>query len=189
MKKSKFLVLILVSFAIFLSDCAIHCDDFNNDIITWMPYQQYQKIMLTGELSSIELIVTFNEIDHTEKIGFGSKCDCMDWYTLSMESDSINLGALFMNSNNVEESYLEINGQLLAFSERNASQDINGKSYSDVISYVKEYPDIPSLFQKVIISKSIGILAVQMSNGEWLYALDSVKQIKISDVLFKSKEC
>ena len=87
-----------------LTGCATKCDDFNNEIIDWMPYKKADRIIIGNNNKTDTLIVNYSEIHHTDKIGFGVNCECENSYIIHLSSDSLIINVLFYNANAVERS-------------------------------------------------------------------------------------
>lgn len=189
--KSTYPILIIFFYFVIvvLTGCATKCDDFNNEIIDWMPYNEADRIIIGKDNRSDTLIVNYSEIHHTDKIGFGVKCDCEDTYSLNLSSDSLTIDVRFYNSSAVEKSEIVINDEWMSFSERLDKLEINGKEYNDLIIYKNEKQTPASRFEKIILSKSIGIISIVGINELWGIKDDTKRVIDVSKIKLKTIDC
>lgn len=177
------ILLILTWMIIILNGCTRKCEDFDNEILDWMPYKVNDKIELSSNSSSFEtLTVSYSEINHSDKIPVMAKCMCENSFIISLSSDSLNITIFFENSNEIDQSWIHINGEQMGYSEHLDNLEINGHRYADLIIYEKNELTLMIRFKKIIIAKSIGIIAISEMNNEWRIVDDSKKQIEISDI-------
>ena len=154
-----------------------------------MPYNKTDKILIVKDNWTDTLIVNYSEIYHTDKIEFGVKCECENSYILKLSSDSLSIDIQFDNSREVENSEIVINDEWLNYSERIDKLKINGKEYYDLIIYKNISQTTKNRFEKIIISKSIGIISIVDSNNDWTIKNDSKKDIDMSKISFKNINC
>lgn len=172
-----------------LTGCATKCDDFNNEIIDWMPYKKADRIIIGNNNKTDTLIVNYSEIHHTDKIGFGVNCECENSYIIHLSSDSLIINVLFYNANAVERSEILINNEWMNYSERLDRLQINGKEYTDLIIYKNVNETPASRFEKIIISKSIGIISIVGKNELWGIKDDTKRDIDVSKIKLKTIDC
>jgi hypothetical protein len=188
MKRHYIVLLILVSLLIIPSGCATICEDFNNQIINWMPYKEADKIIIAKGNQVDTLIVNSSLRQHTDKIRFGSKCVCENSYSLKLSSDSLNIDVLFEDSRAVENSVITINNEFLNYSSKLDSLEINGRKYFDLIVFENQQHLIDK-FDKIIISKSIGIISITKQGYDWIIINDSKRNIELSKIGINISDC
>ena len=183
----KFLISIFLT--TFITGCYKKCDEFNSDIIDWMPYKLQDKIIITDSDKADTLMVTVSEVFHTEKIKSFSMCMCADNYFVSLTSDSIDINAVFSDSGNADNARIHINQEYMQFSEQLDNLIINGHSYNDLRIYKGNTAINDSRFDKIIISKSIGIVAIIEKNRNWIILDNNIRDIQISDINYNNDGC
>lgn len=186
-KPSTFICTLVIFFV--LTGCGRRCEDFNADILTWMPYKIGDRIVLQKDEILDTLTVVQSEIYHTDKIGAWVKCSCSDRYTIYLSSDTLNIIVTFEASHNVNASNVKVNDEHLYFSERLNAFNFNDKQYSDVIIYKNNYQSQFKRFDSLLISKSIGIIGIIGSTGEWVIPDDSKRTIDLSSIDFINVDC
>lgn len=189
MKNLSVFLLISVFPIVFLSSCTKKCEDFDNRIIDWMPYKKSDKIIISQNGEKDTLTVNYSEIHHTDKIGFGVKCACVNSFILELSSNSLNIDVMFNDSKQVELSDIVINDEWLSYSEQADTIILNGHVFTDVIIYKNTNVSSSARFDKILISKSIGIVAIVGKDDEWIIIDNSIKDIEISAIEFQSTDC
>jgi hypothetical protein len=189
MKRHYIILLIFASLVIISAGCGTICEDFNNDIINWMPYKEADKIIIAKGNQVDTLIVNFSLIQHTDKIRYGSKCECDNLYLLKLSSDSLSIAILFNDSRAVENSVITINNEFLNYSSKLDSLEINGKKYFDLIVYENINQYLINKFDKIIISKSIGIISITKQGYDWIIIDDSKRNIELSKIGLNISDC
>jgi hypothetical protein len=189
MKRHYIVLLILVSLLIIPSGCGTICEDFNNQIINWMPYKEADKIIIAKGNQVDTLIVNSSLRQHTDKIRFGSKCVCENSYSLKLSSDSLSIDVLFEDSRAVEKSVITINNEFLNYSSKLDSLEINGKKYFDLIVFENLHQYLINKFDKIIISKSIGIISITKQGYDWIIIYDSKRNIELSKIGINISDC
>ena len=185
---TKIRFLILISFLTIIG-CARDCPDFNNEVLDWMPYKVADIVEINNSVSSESLIVNTSQIYHSDKVSFGVKCACLNTYVLNLSSHSFNIDIRYSDSKEIGTSEIVVNGEWLDYSEQKASIFVNGNNYYDVIIYESRNLLTPGSFSKVIIAKSIGIVAIIGENEEWGINYDNKRTIDISEVDFMASDC
>ncbi len=154
-----------------------------------MPYKTNDKIVIFQNANTDTLTVEYSEIYHTDKIRFGEKCSCVNSFTLNLSSDSFKIEIRFYDSDVVEQSEIAINDEWMIYSEQIDNLTINGKAYTDLIVYKNTKQTPSKRFDRVIISKTIGIVAIIGEKDEWAIMDNSVRKIDLSDIEFKMADC
>jgi hypothetical protein len=189
MIKLKHFLIILTSLIFVLTGCSTKCDDFNNKIIDWMPYKTSDKILISSNNEKDTLIVNYIEIYHTDKIGSRSLCACENSFSVNLSSDAFDIDIRFNDSKLINQSDIVINSEWMNYSEQMDSLNINGKIYKDLIVFQNSNQTSSMRFEKIIVAKSIGIIAIIGKNEEWIIVDDSKRQIETSDIKFKRTDC
>jgi len=191
MTMKKELSIILLASIIYLgfTGCGKRCEDFNNDILKWMPYKINDRIILQKNEISDTLKVIQSEIYHTDKIGAWVKCDCEDSYSIDLSSDSLEIHLTFFKSNNVSESYVYLNNENLTFHEQENTFTFNSRTYSNVIIYKNFSQSHSKRFDSLLLSKSIGIIGIIGTTEEWTIYDDSIRNIDVSSINFENIDC
>jgi hypothetical protein len=188
MRKLLTVISIFLYLIILFSGCSTKCPSFESSILEWMPYKEHDKIILSNGSETDTLIVTSSQIEHTDRMAFGTRCACSNMFYLHLSSDSLNIQGSFHDSRIVEQSSFVINTWNFYFSELRDTMEIDGLIYSDLIVY-HNTDTMYSHFEKIIISKSIGIVAIIGTNEEWKLVDNSNKQVKISDLKMQIHNC
>ncbi|MBI5541149.1 MAG: hypothetical protein HY951_13870 [Bacteroidia bacterium] len=192
MKKNRTLPIIAVSLTLLyiLTGCAKKCEDFNEDIINWLPYKKTDNIILTNDNIKDTLTLKSNVINHTEKIKRNTKCACEDNYTLLLSSDSINISVFFNNSRVLNDSYVIINHEYLNyFEQQNYTYQLNGLIYGRVIIYKNNSQNSNKRFDRIVISRSYGIIEIIGIDENWILEDSSVKEIEFTSIDFNKIDC
>jgi hypothetical protein len=185
--------LILGLFSVFmffaLLGCSTKCEDFNSGITNWAPYKQNDKIALTCNSGADTLSVHSSRVEHTEKIGFGMKCACMDMYMVYLSSATMAINIRFNSSRVVSQSEIQVNDEWMNFSEEVESMEINGHVYTNLILFVNSYPDVNHTFNQVILAKSIGIVAIIGDEQTWTIMENTPKSIDMHEIDYNGRGC
>jgi hypothetical protein len=189
MYKSVIFAINITLLLVLVSGCGDRCDDFNNDIVSWMPYKVNEKIVLSDSVNTQTLVVHYCQITHSDKLSSGSTCLCSDSYSLIMSSDLFYLDVQFISSKVLEDSYIEINHEELIFSEELDSLELNGNVYQDVVVYLSTDPNFYGNYNKIIISKSIGILAIIGDANQYFVVDDAKRQVDVASVDVIGADC
>ena len=189
MVKSVKELLVFVFLALIVTGCYKHCDEFNKEILDWMPYKLQDKIMVTDLNKTDTLTVTDANIYHTDKIKIFSMCGCMDHYIVSLSSDSIEIQAEFYDSGNAKNSTIYINHEYLNYSEQLDNLVLNGHNYNDLQIYKGNTAVNGGRFDKIIISKSVGIVAIIEKNRNWINLDNNIRNINISNINYNIDGC
>ena len=190
MKKLNIKIALTYLLLIFIiSGCGTKCDDFNNDVLEWLPYKVYDRVILYKSGYPDTLSVSKSEIDHTDKLRYGSKCTCENNFLVYFWSDSILIEILFNNSNNIESRTANINNNNLNYTEHLDSLTLNGIYYKDLIIFKGTDFKNENNYNKIIISKSIGIIGIFSKNDSLFINNNTTRKINIKDVKFYSSKC
>jgi hypothetical protein len=174
---------------LFLSGCSHQCEDFNTEIMRWIPYKLNDKITLTGNSGSNTLTVTKSEGYHTNKVRYRTDCSCENSYYVTLSSESLFIDFTFYDANSPEISDINIQGELLTSSEYLESLEVNGHVYNDVLIYENLNRSSSHNFERILVSKSIGIILIIKTDEELNIDDISVKQIELSDIKLQTSSC
>lgn len=172
-----------------LTGCSKKCDEFNSDIINWLPYKKTDLIILTYNTNKDTLTLKSSIINHTKKVRNNTKCECEDSYNVVISSDSIHINVDFYKSKSIDDSYAKINNDNFHFLEQLNSYQLNGKNYSNVIVYKNSELNSGTRFTKLYISKNIGIIEIIGLSEDWIIENDISKSIEVSDIDFNEASC
>ncbi len=189
MKTKTFTILLTLLIYIGLTGCGRRCEDFNEEVVNWMPYKVNDHIILQKNEVLDTLKVTQSEIYHTDKIGAWVKCSCADSYTINLGSDSLDIIVTFYSSNNVSASHVKLNDEYLSFSEQLSTFTFNDKVYLNVIIYKNNHQSQSQRFDSLLISKSIGIIGIIGTSEELVIPDDSIRTIDLSSIDFINVDC
>ncbi|NOU48574.1 MAG: hypothetical protein HOO86_16150 [Bacteroidales bacterium] len=189
MKNQTVFLLVSISLIVVLTACSKKCIDFDNKIIDWMPYKKNDRIIFFQNEERDTLTVQYSEIYHTDMIGFGAKCSCENSFILNLTSNTFNIDIRFNDSRSIVQSEIVINNEWMNYSEQLENININGKDFTDLIVYKNINPTSSARFEKIFVSKAIGIVAIIGENNEWIIVDDSIKKIEISDLELKRTDC
>lgn len=183
--------IIIGSLIIILTGCNKRCEEFNDDIIKWLPYNGTDKIQLStaNNMDTLILSVNYRQITHTDKIPRLSMCLCMDNFSVGLSSDSLELGFIYMDSRNIRNSFVSLNDEPLNFYQFLDSYEINGKEYFNVIEYTNHLPIDSVDFVNVIIAKSSGLIKITESGKEWIIVNDSTRIIDVAGIKTIIQNC
>jgi hypothetical protein len=95
----------------------------------------------------------------------------------------------FDQSNYIKSSLIFINGESLNYSEQLKNLELNGHTYSDIIIYKNSSQSIDSRFEKIVISKFIGIVEIIGLNENWIITDNDKRITEISEIDYKSSDC
>ena len=172
-----FRFLIFVALIIVSASFYNKCEEFDYEIVQWMPYDERDKILLSDSLSVDTLTVNSREIKHDDGYPFLSCCACENSYSMSLSSGKFEIFVHFADSKSYANSSIVINGEHLQFSQYFDSYEINGKKYTDVLEYINYWNDQSKNYSKIIIAKSIGMLTIIGPDKEWIITDDSKRTI------------
>lgn len=189
MKNLSLFLLISVFPIVVLTSCEKKCEDFDNRIVDWMPYKKSDKIIISQNGERDTLTVNYSEIHHTGKIAFGAKCACMNSFILNLSSNTLKIDVMFNDSKLVEQSAIIINDEWLSYSEQADTVYLKEQIFTDLIIYKNTNVSSTARFDKILISKSIGIVAILGKDDEWIIIDNSIKDIEISAIEFQSTDC
>ncbi len=167
---------------VFFYGCGKRCAEFNEDILTWMPYQKGDSLILENDGILRTCYFIKSKIIHTDKMGTWDKCDCESSYSINLQSDSLDINLMFNHSYDVSRSYIELNNETFCFEKLESNYTYNNKDYLHVLIFENCREEDENRFDKILISKSIGIIGIIGSSEEWIIYDDSTKQIHISNI-------
>lgn len=181
---------LIISILLFFSSCYKRCPDFNNELLTWLPYQVGDTIKLkNSEIdSTIIFPISSSEALHQKRRNVMVKCGCDDWIFVNTSSNSFHYSANIYEFDVSEDYYFTINGNELNFGtsyaniETFSNYNFNSFTYSKVKIYTNTI-DENTVFYKLIAAQYIGIVAIIDVNEKiWSIhsALPSVKRMKLS---------
>jgi hypothetical protein len=186
--KPHFIILLIILSFIILTGCSQKCDDFDNSIVAWMPYTEGGKIVFLRNDKTDTLIVNSSVRNHTDKVGFRTDCMCVNSYSLNLSADSVNIDVSFHDSRRVEISDIIINDEGMGYFGIIDTLVIDGKTFTDLIEYKNTSHDVHR-FERVILSKSIGIVSISGPFGEWKFPDYSKKNVDASGITYNSHDC
>ena len=172
-----------------LTGCGQKCEDFNNDIVNWMPYKASEKIPVYNGYTHDTLTVLYSEIHYTRRLGYGVKCTCENSYYLKLTSDSLELEIDFNESRDITRSEIYVNGEGLFYAKQLDKMEIMGNQYNDLIEFAKSSQNDRGTFDSIIVAKSVGIILIKGPGIEWSTIDNAKKIINVSDLKFISKNC
>jgi hypothetical protein len=175
MKGESYLIMIYFFIGLFFSACAKECEEINNTIFEWMPYQTNDEIVFSKNDDKDTLIVTSSQIYHTNKISFGGKCSCVNFFILRLSNDSIKIDITFYDLQNIERSEMWINSEFMEFSEQLDTLQLEGETFTDLTIYNNIVINSYNRIDKIIISKSIGIIGIICKSINWII-IDPIKR-------------
>ena len=179
-------ILIILAIAFVFASCN-NCPKFDKEILQWMPYQENEKLsFINNKGEEIELEVTSYNVRHTDRIGFGVKCACESSYTVTLNSENLQLRCWIDGSINQKD--MHINSQYLRLSRQLDSYNFNGKTYKNVCIYERTQEDENS-FQQIIQIKDIGIVEFTINDEQWVKKDLSTKKTSSSKVSMSSSGC
>lgn len=182
-------ILLITAAIIFGSiGCGKKCEEFNSDILTWMPYQKDDRIIYAKDGINDTITVKSTTVEHTTKVGYRTMCDCSDYFRIELYSDSLTIDVWFDNSNNVSESWVEVAGENLSFSEQAGTFQFNNKTYTDVLVYVNNSTSLTKRIDRLIIAKSVGIIGIIGTTHEWIFG-DTFKYIEVTMIDYEESDC
>ena len=177
-KSSIFLMVFIIILG--LPGCNRRCEDFNYNVVQWLPYEINEQIQLKTSQSVESFLVTSNEIHHTEKIPRLASCLCVNSLSVSLESDTVDIFIHIHDAKDISSGMVSINDEHLDFKEYVNSYNLNDEVFSEVIVF-EGYSQVKEIiYEKVVIAKHIGIIQIVSSDEEW-YINDN--QIKPTDAL------
>ena len=188
MNKSNIITL-LMPVILLITACGTKCPDFNSSILDWMPYKKGDSVILNRNNSRDTFLVTSSEVYHTGRLGFMTKCECSNFYNVALTCDSINIAVSFNDSGDPKHSSISINNEYMEFSELLDNLMIGNVNYTNVIIYKSDRFNDSNQYEKIIISKSLGIIDIVGKNEERILHNKTEKNIKIQEVNFKSSDC
>jgi hypothetical protein len=189
MKRLSSFLLVLSTWIIVVTSCSTKCDDFDNKIVDWMPYKTNDKIIISQNDNNDTLTVNLSEIYHTDKIDFGLDCACEDAYILNLSTDSLIIEVRFNDSKLIKNSSIIVNDEYMDYYEQLETLTINEKVFTDLIIYMNTNNGSSMRYEKIVIAKNIGIIAIFGENDEWVIVDESKKAIDASEIEFKSTDC
>jgi hypothetical protein len=154
-----------------------------------MPYQTNDEIVLSKNDDNDTLIVNSSQIYHTNRISFGGKCSCVNLYILRLSNDLIKIDITFWDLQNIERSEMNINGEYMDFSEQLDTLKLEGITFSDVTIYKNIGINSYNRYDKIIISKSIGIIRIIGKSEDWIIIDPIKRQIDPSEIEFIDTSC
>ncbi len=190
MEHTRFTI-IICALIIISAGCNKRCEEFNDDIFKWFPYEGTDKIQLVNAdcTDTLTLTVKSRHITHTDKIARLSKCMCADDFSVGLSSDSLELGFSCMDSRNIRNSHVMLNDSYFNFDQYLDSYEINGKEYFDVIEYTNHLVADSPGYISVIIAKTIGIIKIIDSGENWIILNDSTRKIDVALIKTVIQDC
>jgi hypothetical protein len=180
-----------LSIALFLvlTHCDKRCEEFNYDIVQWLPYEESDRIPISNTTNLDTLMVVSREITHTDSYPIFSCCACINSYSIKLASTSLAIQAFYFDSRSYVGSSIHINNEDLIFNAHYDTYEINGKEYSDVLEYINYQKDQSKYFSKIIIVNGIGIVSIVGSNDDWIITDFSAREIDPKKIHKVTEDC
>ena len=187
----KKLIISILGIIVFLglTRCNTKCEEFDYDIVQWLPYEESEKIPMSNATHLDTLMVMSREITHTDSYPIFSCCACINSYSIRLSSASFAIEAFYYDSRSYLGSYIHINNDDLNFRAHYDTYEINGKEYSDVLEYSNDQENQPKDFNKIIIAKDIGIISIVGADSEWIITDLPARKIDPKKIYMFSEDC
>lgn len=191
MKIKSAFILLFVFFT--LTACSRKCENFNAGILNWFPYQKDDIIEMQefGNESIKYFQVTRSEGHHTNKIAAGVKCTCENYFQATIEGEGeIRIDLIFTQQESNKNSILSevyLNNNTLYMQEKLEEYELYGARYKDVMIFSSLIDS--GIEEKVLLSKSVGIIAVYLEEDIFLLNNSFHRKIEISDISFYEQNC
>ena len=153
----------------------VTCPEFNEEILSWIPYQANDAFELYSQSndSTIIFLITRVEVTHTTHFERGVDCDggnCDDQIIINNGNSNFKVD-IRLRKNEIKNQSYQISDT--HFAEYNTTySELNnfvfeGKEYEIVRTFEKK--DSNGTFQKLIIAKDIGIVGlVDIFSNSWV---------------------
>ncbi|MDR0796882.1 MAG: hypothetical protein LBE79_12680 [Tannerella sp.] len=155
----------------------ITCPEFNEEILTWIPYQEDDKIELYSQLKDSTIIVLINSVvvTHTTSYNTGKDCGHCD--------DDIHISG----SNFYVEIYLKdgkTRSQNIRLGDSHFSAYSESKKFlfdNKEYEVARTFDSSSGMFKKLIMAKDIGIIGlIDIHDNTWILKTD-IKNRKSSE--------
>ena len=185
----KYLVVIGILFAAI--NCQETCPKFDEEILTWIPYQEDDAIELYSQYKDSTIILSIKsvEITHTTNYSKGSiigctKCGggCLDYISINQNNSDFQV-----NINLYENKMMDYGFGICGTNFTGSSFNLNYSELTNFLFEDKEY-DIVRVFEnnnsdrtfnKLVIAKEIGIIGlIDIYDNSWvLKSNDKTKKL------------
>ena len=165
------------------------CEEFDYDIIQWLPYNESDNILLSNSDIVETLVLDTREITHTDGYPMLSCCACTNSFSLGCSSTNLKIRAFFYDSRSYTDSWININNEHLIYSRHLDSSAVNGKEYYDILVYVNFGEDQSKNFNKIMIAKNIGILTIIGTDGAWTITDDTLREANTKEIFTIIDDC
>jgi len=156
----------------------INCPDFDEDVLSWYPYEEGSVIHLESKTTDTLLTIPIVNVmvSHTSHYNTGSKCEggCND--EIQIDSRAGFSISVYLEKNKIKSEHYNVNGE--SFYENAIISDnytFNGKEYEQVKIFEKA-----KSHSKLIVARNFGIVGfIDKDGNEWLLLENSVRpQVK-----------
>jgi len=154
-----------------LVGCTTYCPEFDEKILSWIPYQENDVIELYSHTKESTIVFTIKsvEIQHTTHLQLRSKCVCSDYvYIRQNETDDIYFQVnIYLSENQMTSQSYQIGDTHFTTYSEIKNYEFEGKKY-DVVR-IFERNDSNGTFIKMIKAKDIGLIGlVDIQGNIWI---------------------
>ena len=172
-----------------LNHCDKKCEEFNYDIVQWLPYEESDRIPISNATKSDTMRIVSREITHTDSYPIFSCCACINSYSIQLASAGFTIQAFYIDSRSYVGSSIHINNEDLIFYAHYDTYEINGKEYSDVLEYINYQEELSKSFSKIILAKGMGIVSIAGADGDWIITDFTGREIDPKKIHLVTEDC
>jgi len=197
MKKHSYLFIIVGILVLISCGRQVSCPKFEEEILSWMPYQEEDVIELYSQSNDSTIIFSISSIEviHTTHYLTNADCGTCDDQILINQKDYSEYKPNFeahisLNKNRIQFQYYIINDTYFSYDNSDYSELTSFEFENNVYDIVRvfEKNDSKGAFKKLILAKDIGIIGlIDFDGNTWTLKNNgktkSIKQkkIKIND--------
>ena len=191
MKKFYFFIVIGCLFTVM--SCKHQCPSFNNDVLSWIPYQENDVVELYSESNdsiikfSIKSVIVLHQTEYSNN----SKCGtCDDQIEITQNPDDyfeFNV-SMSLHKNKLKNQYYRIGGTAFTTCIEYAEYVIFGEEYDRVRVFEA---DVNQTFKTLFVVKGIGIVGlIDRDDQFWALKNAKAKESKTGEgIIFSETSC
>lgn len=186
----KKIILLCIASYFLLNACSTHCDDFNADILNWIPYKINDTISLKDDQTIKNFVINSIYLDHTKKVRYGVKCGCGNSYGFEA-GDQDKYIHVYCSDDKSFFPFIQIkDGSKYgsAFDNMSVLSDITiaSNTYQDAIAFST---DSTHGIWKIIFAKNKGIVAIYYHDSVMMLTKNIYKETTTTDYNLNNTIC
>jgi hypothetical protein len=173
-----------------LTSCKVNCPDFDEDILSWIPYQADDVIELYSPSNDSTIIFPIESVEatHTTHYPSNSKCACGDY--ISVNHNSSDFQILISSEGSAIHSQVYRIGETDFYNYSELTDFLFEDKRYEIVMIFEKHDDVEGMFKKLIIAKGWGIIGlIDIYDNTWVLKTNVKKPNTKRNVVIHNVSC